>query len=90
MNSEVNNDDVDSIDDDLEDEDTESLDDTVVMSDTGDSDGDGDTTVERIIADFERTDHQTAARKMAIRRRLEELAEEKSFEDTFAFDDDDD
>ena len=86
MNSEVINDDVESEEDDFEEDETESFDETIVMSETDDSDGIGDTTVERIITDFEQTDAQAAARKKEIRRRLEELAEAKSFEDTFAVD----
>ena len=89
MNSEVKNDDVESNEDLREDDETTSFDETIVMSETDDSDGIGDTTVERIITDFEQTDEQDAARKKEIRRRLEELAEEKSFEDTFAADFDD-
>lgn len=90
MSIKVENDDVEADEDELEDDETESFDDTIVMSETEDSDGGGDTTVERIIADFERTAGQDAARKKEIRRRLEELAEKKSFEDTFALDFDED
>ena len=42
--------------------------------------------VERLIAELEKTDHEDAVRRKQIRRRLEELAEERSFEDTYAFD----
>ena len=38
------------------------------------------------MAELEKTDSQDAARRKEIRRRLEELAEEKSFEDTYAID----
>ena len=84
MNSEVINDDVEMEEDDLEEDEAESFDETIVMSETDDSDGIGDTTVERIITDFEQTDAQAAARKMKVSRKLEELAEEQSIEDTFA------
>lgn len=90
MSSKVENDEVEANEDEFEDDEVESLDDTIVMSETEDSDGGGDTTVERIIADFERSYAHDAARKKEIRRRLEELAEKKSFEDTFAVDFDED
>jgi len=66
--------------------------DTVILSDSSSDDDDDDDestaeiNVERLMAELEKTDHQDAARRKAIRRRLEELAEEKSFEDTYAFD----
>ena len=90
MSNKVENDDVESNEDELEDDEAESFDETIVMSETDDADSIGDTTVERIITDFEQTDEQSAARKKEIRRRLEELAEEKSFEDTYAVDFDED
>ena len=40
--------------------------------------------VEQLIADIESENDADAARKKAVRLRLEELAEEKSFEDTYA------
>ncbi|MDA0680065.1 MAG: hypothetical protein O3A13_09690 [Proteobacteria bacterium] len=67
--------------------------DTVILSDSDsdddDDDEDGSTAevnVERLMAELEKTDSQDAARRKEIRRRLEELAEEKSFEDTYAID----
>jgi len=42
--------------------------------------------VEQLIADIEGEQDKDAARKSEIRTRLEELAEEKSFEDTYAVD----
>ncbi len=42
--------------------------------------------VEELIADIEGENDEDATRKKEIRRRLEELAEEKSFEDTYAID----
>ena len=65
--------------------------DTVILSDSNSDDDDDDEestaeiNVERLMAELEKTDHQDAARRKEIRRRLEELAEEKSFEDTYAF-----
>lgn len=66
--------------------------DTVILSDTSDNDDDdaeestAEINVERLIAELEKTDDKDAARRKEIRRRLEELAEEKSFEDTYAID----
>ncbi len=45
--------------------------------------------VEELIADIEANEDEDAARKKEIRRRLEEVAEDKSFEDTYAIDLDD-
>jgi len=68
--------------------------DTIVMCETGDTDNVGDASVEinveQLIADFEGTEEEVSAKKLAVRRRLEELAEEKSFEDTFAIEFDND
>lgn len=98
MNSEAERKEPEDIDDDDDDDSSdEEFTDTVVMSDSDDSDdtdnvGDSsvEINVERLIADFEKSDKEASARKMAIRRRLEELAELKSLEDTFAMDFDDD
>jgi len=40
--------------------------------------------VEQLIADIEAENDEEAAKKKAVRLKLEELAEEKSFEDTYA------
>ena len=40
--------------------------------------------VEQLIADIESENDEESAKKKAVRLRLEELAEEKSFEDTYA------
>ena len=97
MNSEAERKEPEDIDDDDDDSSDEDYSDTVVMSDSDDSDdtdnvGDSsvEINVEKLIADFEKSDKEASARKMAIRRRLEELAELKSLEDTFAMDFDDD
>jgi hypothetical protein len=46
--------------------------------------------VEELIAEIEGSGEACSRRKREIRRRLEELAESKSFEDTYAIDFDDD
>ena len=40
--------------------------------------------VEQLIADIESEDEEEVAKKKAVRLKLEELAEDKSFEDTYA------
>lgn len=64
--------------------------DTVVLSDTDYTDNVGDISVEinveELVAKFEATDASDIARRKEIRRRLEELQEEKNFEDTYAID----
>ena len=63
---------------------------TVVLNDPQITDNVGDVSVEinveELIADIESEKDEDAARKKEIRRRLEEVAEEKSFEDTYAID----
>ncbi len=72
---------------DLDDSDSEE---TAVLSEPQITDNVGDVSVEinveELIADIESGNDEGAARKKEIRRRLEDLAEEKSFEDTFAID----
>ena len=67
---------------------------TVVLDETGVlTDNVGDVSVEinveELIADIESVKDKDAARKKEIRRRLEEVVEEQSFEDTYAVDLDD-
>ncbi len=67
---------------------------TVVLDETGVlTDNVGDVSVEinveELIADIEAVKDKDAARKKEIRRRLEEVVEEQSFEDTYAVDLDD-
>ena len=67
---------------------------TVVLDETGAlTDNVGDVSVEinveEIIADIEASEDEDAHRKKEIRQRLEDMAEEKSFEDTYAIDVDD-
>lgn len=80
-------------DDDLDEEEVNEPgpDDTVIISEDFDSSDDvGETTaevnVENLIAELEASGDHDCARKKEIRRRLEEMAEEKSFEDTYAID----
>lgn len=40
--------------------------------------------VEQLIADIEAEDNDDSTKKKEVRRKLEELAEDKSFEDTYA------
>jgi hypothetical protein len=89
--ADVDDDDVE-LDDDSDDEDT------VVFSTQKDSDNIGDVSVEinveELIAEFESLQSSDAARKKEIRRRLEEIREQreamKELEDTFSFDLNDD
>ena len=64
--------------------------DTVVMTESTVTDNVGDVSVEinveELIAEVEAEKDEDAARKKEIRLRLEELAEEQSFEDTYALD----
>ena len=92
MNSEVDNKAGDSKVDDKE---LDSFDDdesveTTVLSEPQITDNVGDVSVEinveELIADIESENDEDAARKKEIRRRLEDMAEEKSFEDTYAID----
>ena len=64
---------------------------TVVFDETGVlTDNVGDVSVEinveELVADIELHEDKDAHRKKEIRQRLEEMAEEKSFEDTYAID----
>jgi hypothetical protein len=84
--SDIDDDDVDEFGDD-------DMATTIVMSDADDSDNVGDSSVEinveELISRIEQTADQVSERKKQVRRRLEELAEMKALEDTFAFDFDD-
>ena len=63
---------------------------TTVLSEPQITDNVGDVSVEinveELIADIENENDEDSARKKEIRRRLEDVAEEKSFEDTYAID----
>jgi hypothetical protein len=88
MNSEVKNDENTLGDEEIELSEEKAVEDAVVPSATKNTDNVGDASVEinveQIIADFEQMDDEASARKMKVRRKLEELAEEQSIEDTFA------
>jgi predicted lipid carrier protein YhbT len=61
---------------------------TVVMSEDTFTDPDisMEVNVEKLVAELEGAESDDAHRKAEIRRRLEELAEDGSFEDTYAID----
>ncbi len=68
-------------------------DETIVMSDSDDDDDSEDdldvsmeVNVEKLMAEMEKTDADDVARKKEIRRRLEEIQESRSLEDTYSFD----
>ena len=92
MNSEVDNKAGDSNVDDkeLDDFDDDESVETAVLSEPQITDNVGDVSVEinveELIADIENENDEDSARKKEIRRRLEDMAEEKSFEDTYAID----
>jgi hypothetical protein len=67
---------------------------TVVLSDTDVTDNVGDVSVEinveELVAKVEAEHDDDAARKHEVRKRLEEIAEEKGFEETYAIEFDND
>jgi len=71
--------------------DTDLPEETVVMSEDSfdDSDISMEVNVEGIVKEFENKQVDDVERKKEVRRKLEELAEEKSFEDTYAVEFDD-
>ena len=75
---------------DIDDVEVDETEDTAVLSEPQVTDNVGDVSVEinveELIANIENENDEDAARKKEIRRRLEEVAEEKSFEDTYAID----
>lgn len=68
--------------------DTIDPDETVVMSEDSFSDPDisMEVNVEKLVAQLEKEKEGSSSRKAEIRRRLEELAEDGDFEDTYAID----
>lgn len=92
MNKEVDGVEPDSDDEDLDEFDDTDMADTVVLQDKSDDGDDTDNVgdasvelnVEELIAELEQSDGKVSARQKEVRRRLEELAEEGSFEDTYA------
>jgi hypothetical protein len=93
MMNEVSNVRTDVDDDKLEDIDDESMTETVVLTETEATDNVGDASVEinveELISKIEQTADEVSERKKKVRRRLEELAESKAFDDTFAIEFDD-
>ena len=75
---------------DIDDVEVDETEETAVLSEPQVTDNVGDVSVEinveELIANIENESDEDAARKKEIRRRLEEVAEEKSFEDTYAID----
>ena len=65
---------------------------TVVMSEDSFDDGDisMEVNVETLVKELDRSNADDAERKKEVRRKLEELAEEQSFEDTYAVEFDND
>ncbi len=65
---------------------------TIVMSNDDDEDDDDDldvsmeVNVEKLMAEMEKTGSDDVERKREIRRRLEEIQEARSIEDTYSFD----
>lgn len=82
--------------DDVEDDDDDDVEDfsgdeTIVMSDDDDDDDDEldvsmEVNVEKLMAEMDKTDKNDIGRKKEIRRRLEEIQERRSLEDTYSFD----
>ena len=74
--------------DEFEELDDAGMTDTVVLAETDATDNVGDASVEinveELIADIEKSNDEVSARKKEVRRRLEELAESKDLDDTFA------
>jgi hypothetical protein len=66
--------------------------DTIVMSEDTFDDGDVsmEANVEGLVKEFENGKTDDVERKKEVRRKLDELAEENSFEDTYAVEFDDD
>lgn len=77
-------------DDQIEEPDEPEVDEELAADDIQATDNVGDVSVEinveELVAKIENENDEDVARKKEIRQRLEELAEEKSFEDTYAID----
>ncbi|MGI9261209.1 MAG: hypothetical protein ACR2QR_04190 [Woeseiaceae bacterium] len=91
MNSEVDELKPGSDEEELDESQGDDMADTVVLPEseaveTTDNVGDAsvEINVEQLIADIEEADDEVSGRKKEVRRRLEELAEEGSHEDTYA------
>ncbi len=88
MNSELGNLKSESEDNDLDNIDDEAMTETVVLDEAEPTDNVGDASVEinveELIADIEKSADDASCKKMEVRRKLEEIAEGKSFDDTYA------
>ena len=81
-------------DEEQEEDDVEEFDggETIVMSNDDDDDDDDDldvsmeVNVEKLMAEMDKTKSDDIERKREIRRRLEEIQEARSLEDTYSFD----
>ena len=88
MNSELGDKRADSENNDLEELDDQDMADTVVLQEPEPTDNVGDASVEinveELIADIENSADDASCRKMEVRRKLEEIAEDNSLDDTYA------
>jgi len=90
MNNEVNDVGTGIDDEELDDFADDEMAETVVLPESEFTDNVGDASVEinveELVAEIEQSHDADSARKKEVRRRLEELAEEGSLEDTYAVD----
>ncbi len=88
MNTEMGDIQPEDKDEDLDEPLEEDLVDAIEFSEPESTDNVGDASVEinveQLIADFEQSDDSASSRKLEVRRRLEDLAEEGAMEDTYA------
>ena len=88
MNTEMGDIQAEDKDEDLDEPLEEDLVDAIEFSEPESTDNVGDASVEinveQLIADFEQSDDSASSRKLEVRRRLEDLAEEGAMEDTYA------
>lgn len=93
MQSEIDDKDSDTVsnDDSVEELETDIPEGTVVMSEDtfDDSSISMEVNVESLVREFDDLQKEEVDKKKEVRRKLEELAEERSFEDTYAVDFDD-
>lgn len=88
MNTEMGDIQPEDKDEDLDEPLEEDLVDVIEFPEPESTDNVGDASVEinveQLIADFEQSDDSASSRKLEVRRRLEDLAEEGAMEDTYA------
>ena len=88
MNSEMSDPKNEESENEIEEFDDEDMVETVVLPETEATDNVGDASVEinveELIADIEGGGDKASARKIEVRRKLEEIAESQSMEDTYA------